>query len=327
MSPRTGVLFALRDDPTLVARAEDLGYESAWAAEGQGKTAFGKLERWACHTSSIQLATGIVNVFARTPAALAAATATLDEHSGGRAVLGLGVAHPGVVETFHGVDFDRPLARMHEYVELVRRYLRGEATGFEGEFFTPERTSFWEAFEPPRAHVPIYNGALGPGNVRLTGQVADGWLPNLYPRPQFEQGLEWLATGAERADRDVSDIDVAMYVLTSVHEDEARARRAAAEHVAYYLRDIPGYYGRAAEAAGLGDEVAAVRAAPSTEAGAREVSDDFLDLVAIVGTPDGARDRLADLREMGVDLPIVRAPGGTDRAWVERTLETFAPEP
>ena len=113
---RTGVLFSLRDDPGLVARAEALGYDSAWAAEGQGKTAFGKLERWAAHTEDIGLATGIVNVFSRTPAALAAATATLDRHSGGRAILGLGVAHPGVVETFHGVEFDRPLARMREYV-------------------------------------------------------------------------------------------------------------------------------------------------------------------------------------------------------------------
>ncbi|KAB1198094.1 MULTISPECIES: LLM class flavin-dependent oxidoreductase [Haloferax] len=325
MTDRTGVLFALRDDPTLVARAEALGYESAWAAEGQGKTAFGKLERWAVRTEEIGLATGIVNVFSRSPATLAAATATLDEHSNGRAILGLGVAHPGVVETFHGVPFERPLARMHEYVELVRRYLRGDATEFEGEFFTPERTSFWEAFEPVRDEVPIYNGALGPGNVRLTGQVADGWLPNLYPRPQFEEALEWLETGATRAGRDVADVDVAMYVLTAVHDDPAEARRAAAEHVSYYLRDVPGYYDRAAEQAGFTADVDAARAAPTTEAGARELSDEFLDLVALVGTPDETRERLAELREMGVDLPIVRAPGGVDREWVARTLEVFAP--
>jgi len=83
-------------------------YESAWAAEGQGKSAFGKLERWAVHTERIGLATGIVNVFSRTPAAIAQAVATLDAHSGGRAVLGLGVAHPGVVEGFHGAEFERP---------------------------------------------------------------------------------------------------------------------------------------------------------------------------------------------------------------------------
>jgi alkanesulfonate monooxygenase SsuD/methylene tetrahydromethanopterin reductase-like flavin-dependent oxidoreductase (luciferase family) len=323
---RAGILFSLRDDPELVTQAEKLGYESVWAAEGQGKSAFGKLERWATHTDDIGLATGIVNVFSRTPAALAQAAATLDAHSGGRAILGLGVAHPGVVEGFHGADFERPLARMAEYIELVRRYLRGEAAGFDGDFFSPTRTSFWEAFEPERAKIPIYNGALGPANVRLTGQYADGWLPNLYPESQFEEALGWLATGAERADRGPEDVDVAMYVLTAVDEDRERARRAAAEHIAYYMRDIPGYYDRAAEEAGFADDVEAIRAAPSTEAGADEVSDGLLDRLAVVGTPDEAREQLDELQAMGVDLPIVRAPAGTDREWVERTLETFSPE-
>jgi alkanesulfonate monooxygenase SsuD/methylene tetrahydromethanopterin reductase-like flavin-dependent oxidoreductase (luciferase family) len=324
-SDRTGVLFALRDDPDLVARAEALGYESAWAAEGQGKTAFGKLERWAAHTEDIGLATGIVNVFSRTPAALAAAAATLDDHSGGRAILGIGVAHPGVVADFHGVPFDRPLARLREYVELVRRYLRGDPGGFDGEFYTPRRTSFWEAFEPVRGEIPVYNGALGPENVRLTGEVADGWLPNLYPRSRFETAKGWLAEGADRAGRDVADVDVAMYVLTSVHDDPERARAAAANHVAYYLRDVPGYYGRVAENAGLADDVAAVRDAATTDEAADRVSDALLDLVAVVGTAADARERLAAVHEMGVDIPIVRAPAGTDREWVERTLETFAP--
>lgn len=325
MSDRTAVLFALRDDPSLVVRAEELGYESAWAAEGQGKTAFGKLERWAVHTDRIGLATGIVNVFGRTPATLAAATATLDAHSDGRAILGLGVAHPGVVETFQGLPFDRPLPRLHEYVELVRRYLRGDASSFDGEFFSPERTSFWDAFDPVRDEIPVYNGALGPSNVRLTGQIADGWVPNLYPRSRFAEAQSWLRTGAERVGRDVADVDVAMYVLTAVHEDPAVARRAAAEHVAYYLRDVPGYYGRVAEEAGLEAEVAAIRAAPTTDTGADRISDAFLDRVAVVGTPTEARATLTEIREMGVDLPVVRAPSGVDAAWVRQTLETFAP--
>lgn len=322
---RTGVLFSLRDDPDLVIRAEDLGYESVWAAEGQGRTAFGKLERWAEHTDEIGLATGIVNVFSRTPAAVAQAGATLDAHSGGRAILGLGVAHPGVVEEFHGARFERPLARMAEYIELVRRYLRGEPDSFDGEFYSPRRTQFWEAFDPVRSEIPIYNGALGPGNVRLTGELADGWLPNLYPKPQFQHARNWLADGAKRAGRDVNDVDVAMYVLTAVDEDSGQARREAAEHVAYYLRDIPGYYDRVAEEAGFEDDVAAIRAAESTGEAAAHVSDGLLDRLAIVGTPAEARAQLDALREWGVDLPIVRAPAGTDRDWVERTLDAFAP--
>ena len=323
---RTGVFFSLRDDPALVKRAEALGYESVWAAEGQGKTALGKLERWAVHTDTIQLATGIVNVFSRSPATVAQAIATLDAHSNGRAILGLGVAHPGVVEEFHGMDFDRPLPRMAEYLELVRRYLRGEANGFEGEFYQPERTAFWNAFEPVRESIPIYNGALGPANVRLTGQYADGWLPNLYPQSQLTEAMEWLQTGAKRGGREIDDVDVAMYVLTAVHEDAAVARQAAAEHVAYYLREIPGYYDRVAAEGGFKAEVNAAREAETLAAGAAQLSEEFLDRLAIVGTPESARNQLATLRERGVDLPIVRPPAGTERAWAERTLDAFAPE-
>jgi alkanesulfonate monooxygenase SsuD/methylene tetrahydromethanopterin reductase-like flavin-dependent oxidoreductase (luciferase family) len=322
---RTGVLFSLRDDPVLVQRAEALGYESAWAAEGQGKTAFGKLERWATATDEIGLATGIVNVFSRSPAALAQAVATLDAHSDGRAILGLGVAHPGVVEEFVGTEFDRPLARLAEYVELVRCYLRGEPDAFDGEFYNPTRPRFWAAFEPERESIPIYNGALGPENVRLTGALADGWLPNLFPASRLPEAFEWLEAGAKSTGRSVADVDVAMFVLTAVHDNKTLARRAAAEHLAYYLRDIPGFYDRVAENAGFSDDVGAVRAADSTEAAADAVSDAFVDHVAVIGTPEVVRARIDDLRDRGVALPIVRAPAGTDREWVERTLTACAP--
>ncbi len=323
--PRTGVLFSLEDDLDLVRLAERRGYESVWAAEGQGKTAFGKLERWATATDEIGLATGIVNVFSRSPATLAQAAATLDDHSGGRAILGLGVAHPGVVAGFHGMAFERPLARLAEYVELVRRYLRGTTGSFDGEFFSPERTRFWDAYEPVRPRIPVYNAALGPANVRLTGELADGWLPNLYPTDQFERAMGWLEAGADRAGRSVEDVDVAMYVLAAVDEDPDAARRAAAEHVAYYLREIPGYYDRVAAAAGFEADVEAAKAASSPAAAVEAISEAFVDRVAVTGTPDDCRDGLAALRAAGVDLPIVRAPAGADRDRVERTVETFAP--
>ncbi|MEF8757329.1 MAG: LLM class flavin-dependent oxidoreductase, partial [Halobacteriales archaeon] len=212
-----------------------------------------------------------------------------------------------------------------EYVELVRRYLRGDASGFVGEFFSPARTSFWDAFEPERSEIPIYNAALGPANVRLTGEVADGWLPNFYPESRFEAALDWLETGLDRSDRSRSDVDVAMYVLTAVHEDESRAREAAAEHIAYYCREIPGYYARVAESAGFGEDVTAVRDAGSARAAAAAVSDGLVDALALAGTEGQVRSDLAELRAAGVDLPIVRAPAGTDDAWLERTLAASAP--
>lgn len=325
MTTRVGALFSTRDDVELVRVAESHGYESVWAAEGQGKTAFGKLERWASATDRIGLATGIVNVFSRTPATVAQSIATLDAHSDGRAILGLGVAHPGVVEEFHGTSFERPLARMREYIELVRRYLRGDPDGYDGEFFSPDRTHFWDQFEPERADIPIYNAALGPQNVRLTGEYADGWLPNLYPREQFEDALQQLNGGIRAANRDPADVDVAMYVLASVDRNPDQARDAARRHIAYYIRDIPGYYSRALEAAGFESEVAAIESAESSQSAASEVTDDIVDRLAVAGTPAAARRQLDTLRELGVDLPIVRAPIGSSRETVETTLETFGP--
>jgi alkanesulfonate monooxygenase SsuD/methylene tetrahydromethanopterin reductase-like flavin-dependent oxidoreductase (luciferase family) len=326
VSDRTGVLFSRIDDPEIVALTEELGYESVWSAEGQGTSAFGKLERWAAVTDEIGLATGIVNVFSRTPAALAQSLATLDEHSGGRAIGGFGVAHPGVVEDFHGAEFERPLARMHEYITLVRRYLAGEASGFDGDFYSPARTSFWAVFEPERAEIPIYNAALGPANVRLTGQVADGWLPNLFPDAKLQEALGWLETGAERANRSVKDIDVAMYILVTVADDEGTAYQEAGEHIALYLRDIPGYYGRMAEEAGFEEEIERAREAPSLAAGADELPRELLDMLAIAGTPEQVRAGLDDLRDAGVDLPIVRAPVDATPADHERLVRTCAPE-
>ena len=325
MSERTGVLFSTRDDLELVTRAEELGYESVWTAEGQGKTAFGKLERWATVTSEISLATGIVNIFARTPASTAQSIATLDAHTDGRAILGLGVAHPGVIEAFHGVTFDRPLSRLDEYVELVRRYLRGDTTPFDGEYYTPTRTRFWDAFEPVRSEVPIYNAALGPGNVRLTGAKFDGWLPNLYPIDRFQDALGWLETGADRTGRSVDDIDVAMYVLIAIDDDPDVARDKAREHIAYYLRDIPGYYGRVAAMAGFEDEVERAEQAASTADAAATLSDDFVDLMSVTGTPDDIESGMQELRDTGVELPVVRAPIGAETADIERMLSVCAP--
>jgi alkanesulfonate monooxygenase SsuD/methylene tetrahydromethanopterin reductase-like flavin-dependent oxidoreductase (luciferase family) len=313
MTDRTSVLFSTRDDLELIRLAERLGFESVWAAEGQGQTAFGKLERWATETDEIGLATGIVNVFSRTSATTAQAIATLDSHSKGRAILGLGVAHPGVVESFHGAEFDRPIARLAEYIRLVRRYLEGDPSSFDGEFFTPQRTSFWDAFEPLRSDIPIYNAALGPTNVRLTGELADGWLPNLYPRAQFDRACEWLDTGLDRAGRTREDIDTAMYVLVSVDDEPTRARQAAASHVAIYFRDIPGYYDRVAAEAGFEEMIDRIRDAKTTADAADAVENEFLDRVAVIGDESSVRTQLEELRAAGVDLPIVRAPIGADR--------------
>jgi alkanesulfonate monooxygenase SsuD/methylene tetrahydromethanopterin reductase-like flavin-dependent oxidoreductase (luciferase family) len=319
-------LSLFEDDLELVRKADELGYGSVWTSEGQGRTAFGKLERWATATSDIRLATGIVNVYSRSPATLAQAIATLDAHSDGRAILGLGVAHPGVISEFHGMDFDRPLPRMREYIELVRRYLAGTADGFEGTFFTPDRTTFWDSFTPERSEIPIYNAAIGPKNIRLTGELADGWYPNLFPLERLEKAMKWLAEGAREGGRSISDIDVVMNLPTVVGEDPVSARRAVAEYVAtYYRGEIPGFYDRVVREAGFEEEIDAIQEAESFTEAADRVSNELVDLIAIVGTPTEAREKVAAIREAGVDLPVVRPPTGIGRNRMIQTIEAFAP--
>jgi alkanesulfonate monooxygenase SsuD/methylene tetrahydromethanopterin reductase-like flavin-dependent oxidoreductase (luciferase family) len=318
-----GVFLPIEDDPELVSSIEERGYDSVWAGEGQGRSAFGKLERWATVTNDLRLATGTVNTYSRSPATIAQSVATLDDHADGRALLGLGVAHPGVVESFHGIPFDRPLARFEEYVDLVRRYLNGESGGYEGDFFTPSRTEFWEAFEPPRTEIPIYNGVLGPANVRLTGQIADGWVPNFYTLERFREAKEWLATGAVTAGRDISDITIAMYVLVSVADDTALARRRAADHIVSYLRDIPGYYDDPLQASGFVSEVNRITEAPDRNTALEAVSDDLIDAIGITGTPTNVQRDLATYCNAGVDLPVIRAPTGVARDALEDLLDVF----
>jgi alkanesulfonate monooxygenase SsuD/methylene tetrahydromethanopterin reductase-like flavin-dependent oxidoreductase (luciferase family) len=321
----TGLSLGLLDDTDIVQLAEELRYDSIWTGEGQGKSAFGKLERWATCTTDIGLGASIVNVFSRTPAVLAQSVATLDVHSDGRAILGLGVAHPGVVEGFHGTPFERPLPRMAEYITLLRRYLDGVAEPYDGEFFSPARTSFWDAFEPYRPDVPIYNAALGPVNVRLTGQYTDGWIPYLYPPDQFAEAQEWLREGAERAGRDVAEVTVAMYLLTSVADDHETALRAAADHVVQYFRSIPGYYERVAREAGYGEAVDRAQAAATDAEAAAALPTELVESMGLVGTEDAVRAQLAELRDAGLDLPIVRVPMSADEEALRRTIEALAP--
>ncbi|MDG5778883.1 LLM class flavin-dependent oxidoreductase [Haloarculaceae archaeon H-GB1-1] len=323
---RRAVYLPHAPDLDLVQRLDADGFESLWTEEGQGRTAFGKLTRWASVTESVGLGTCIVNVFSRTPAALAQEAATLDEFSDGRAILGLGVAHPGVVEDFHGVEFDRPLARMEEYIRLVRRYLAGDPEAFDGEFFTPTRTTTWSAFEPVRSEIPIYNAALGPSNLRLTGEFADGWLPAWYPLDGFDEARANLATGAERADRDLSDIDVARYVPVAVSDDPSTARFAVAERIARTYRDIPGYYDRVAKERGFEDEVERARAADTTREAAEQVSDEFIDLVSVAGAPETVRDREQAMVDASVDLVIYGiGPVLDDDELRRETLDAIAP--
>jgi alkanesulfonate monooxygenase SsuD/methylene tetrahydromethanopterin reductase-like flavin-dependent oxidoreductase (luciferase family) len=311
------------DPVELAEQAESLGYASVWAGELWGVDAFVTLGRIAAATERVGLGTAIVNVYSRTPAALAMAAATLDEASGGRARLGLGASTARAIEGLHGLSYDRPVRRTHETAAIVREILGGdEPVSYDGELRSVSNVP------PLDADVPLYNAALGPANRRATGRLFDGWLPHNIPLAGLAEAFETIAEAARAAGRDPDDIQVAPYVPTAVAEDESTARDQIAEHLAYYVGSGAGYRRAVATAFPEEAEAVAERWADGERGGARDaVTGEMVDALGIAGTPETARERfhaLADRASIDEALVVPAGRPDADRVW--RTVEAIAPD-
>ncbi len=236
--------FDRRELIECVRAADASGYDSFWLPEAWERDAFTVLTELAAHTSRIHLATGIVNVFSRSPALIAMSAATLDEISGGRFRLGLGTSGARVIEDFHGIKFSHPLTRLRETIQIVRLLLAGERVDFEGRCFHLSR--FKLGFKPVRARVPIYVAALTPKSLYQLGELADGWLPTHWPRERLRDGIAHIRAGAESRNRDAAEIEVAPFVNVVISDDQAKARDRARLPLAYYVGGMGDYYHRRA---------------------------------------------------------------------------------
>ncbi len=314
-----------REIVEVVQQAEALGYESVWVGESWGRDGFTWLAQLACHTKTIKLATGITPVFSRTPALIAQTVASLDEISEGRVILGLGTSGPIVIENWHGVLFDRPLRRTREYIEIVRLILSGERVNYTGQIF--QLKGFRLPFTPVRAKVPIYVASLGPQNLRLTGELADGWLPIYLASsylPEFQRDLE---AGAKSVGLSLNAVDVAPYVLACVAEDVEAAKKLVRAHLAYYIGGMGTFYANLIARYGFADEVSRVREAWGTgdrRMAAERVTDAMVASMAICGSPREGREQLEKYRSAGVTLPIVSFAHGATRDMIRQTLEGLA---
>ena len=322
---QAGVLLPDRPGESAAAfasRAESIGYDAVWVGELWGEHAFVQLTRAADHTEHVALGTAIVNVFSRSPAVLAMAAASLSRVAGDRVRLGVGASTPTAIESLHGLPYERPLRRSHETIELVQALTGDEPVTYDGEIFQVE------GVPPVSADVPVYNAALGPRNRRLTGRVADGWLPHNIPFPGLADAFETVADEARDAGRDPERIVVSPYVPSAVSDDPDEARDAVRGHVAYYVGSGAGY--RNAVAAEFPDEAERVSAAwnDGDRAGARErVTDEMVDALGVAGTPEEARERFREVASLPVvDEPIVVVPAQTDEAMTRRTVEELAPD-
>src|SRR5436309_10947904 len=281
--------------------AEELGYSCITMGESWGEDALTSLAQLAAVTSRIRIGTGIVPVFARSPANLAMSALNMDRMSGGRFFLGLGSSGRLVIEDFHGEKFAKPLTRMREYIDIVRKAARGERLDHDGEFFHTKR--FQLRFTPHRSVLPIYIAALSPASLRLTGELADGWLPIFLVPARMAPALAEIDAGARRAGRKVGDIAISPQVSVYVTDDRAAARDRERPHIAFYIGGMGVFYHQYMRRIGFGDEADRVRAAfqaRERDRAAQLVTDEMVDAVTILGTPGQCRDQMQRFFEAGV---------------------------
>jgi F420-dependent oxidoreductase-like protein len=280
-----------------------------WAAEAYGSDAVTVLAYLAARTERIALGSAILQMPARTPAATAMTAMTLDGLSGGRFLLGLGLSGPQVVEGWHGVPYGRPLGRTREYVEIVRKAIAREAPlehqgdhyqiPYTGQDATGLGKPLKSILHPLRPSIPIYLAAVGPRNIALTAEIADGWLPIFYS-PEREDVLgDALDEGLSRAGRDAGELEVAAAVMVAAGEDTAACRDQLRPFFALYLggmgargrnfyNDLACRYGFEAAAGEIQDLYLEGR---KDEAAAR-VPDELIDEVALAGPIPRIVDRL-----------------------------------
>ncbi|ATO12644.1 LLM class F420-dependent oxidoreductase [Micromonospora sp. WMMA2032] len=314
-------------DAALLARtAEELGYAVALAPEGYRSEAASLLGAVAASTDRIGLASGVMQIPARTPGLAALTAATLDALSGGRFRLGLGVSNAEVSDGWYGVPFDEPLRRTREYVDIVRAALRGGPVRYAGRHFRLPRDGAGSAplhllTTPLRADLPIWLAAVGPKNLRLAGEIADGWIGVFTSPALAAEAIGQVRAGRERVGRTMVGFETLPCLPTAIADDVTEAVDLVRGQYAYLLgigdpeRNVYvalarrlGYVGEVEKVHDLvlaGDRVAAGAAVP----------EGFVLQTALVGPPDRVAGRMREYAEAGVTtLGVMVSAAATDTA-------------
>lgn len=288
--------------------AERAGAQSLWCsgAWGYGPTSLlGALaERTDC-----TLGTGIANVFARSPAALAMDALVLDGATGGRFVLGVGTGTPAIAERFHGQPFDRPVRRVRETIEIVRLALAGERIEYDGAWFELDGFELYGVPEPG-VEVPIVAAALGTTNLAMALEYADGLTTYLLPIADIPAALE---RGRDRADTSRT-VPVIAQVPICVSEDPTEARTVLERHLAFYIGGLECYHEVVARH-GFRETADRIRSAwtdGDRHGASAAVTRELMDAVGVAGTPDRAREQLATLANGPVEAVLLTFPEGVD---------------
>lgn len=308
---------------SLATTADRLGYHAFVLPETWAYDITVLLAEVAVRTERIGIGTSILGVWNRTPATIAMAAATLQAVSGGRFSLGLGASTAQLTEGLHDVPFARPLARMRQTLVQVRALLRGERVPLTV-------TSGARALKlnvPPVAEVPLQLAALGDESIRLAGELADAWLPFLYPWSCLADGVDRLREGAARGGHPERVPVIHPAVPTVVAEEPGRAREGAAWFVAFYLVNMGTLYRRSLVRQGFAKEVEAVLAAntPKFTGAVPAEAEALLEQLIVFGTPAEARQRLARWHAAGAVMPALLLRPNLTPDEMALTLEAFRP--
>ena len=308
-----------------VRLAEELGYESAWVAEGHGGDQFSILTACALATSRIRLGTSISSVFVRSAPTIAMAAACVDHFSNGRFILGLGSSHKVQVEPEHGLEFSGAIPRVRDTVDIVRRLLRdGVVSDYAGEAISI--ATFDLHFPTFRPEMPIYLAAVFPKMLEIAGEISQGVLLTWCTPEHAQTASRHIAIGAARAGVAPESVEVATLVSVSAPgADDGGMRRVAATYAGRFPR-----YRRLMAEAGFADEVEEVRQAWRTgDVALAEslVPEGLIDRMSLPTDAGARRERLAAYREAGLTLPIIapRVSGPDAGATAKRIIRENAP--
>lgn len=261
---KVGVMVSSLDKVGIdfVRHAEQLGVDSVWVPEAWMYDALTPLAYLAAVTDRVRLATGVVQLGARSPAMLAMSALAMQELSGGRFILGIGTSGPQVMEGWHGVRFGRPVTRTSETIDIVRSIAAGERLTFDGSVYTlPLPDSQGRALRSPvaGAEIPVYVASMGPANLRLTGAKADGWIGTAFIPERADVFLDPIRSGVSEAGRSLTDIELTTAVTLEFCEDVEEAGRRHAGGYAFTIGAMgsssTNFYNRAFARQGFADAV------------------------------------------------------------------------
>jgi F420-dependent oxidoreductase-like protein len=321
----------------LIAEAEKLGYDSLWTAEAYGSDALMPLAWWGASTERLRLGTGIVQISARTPAATAMAAMTLDHLSGGRLILGLGVSGPQVVEGWYGQSFAKPLARMREYIGILRRiWAREGPLTNDGPHYPlpfPDGTGLGKPLKstihPLREDIPIFLAAEGPKNIALAGELCDGWLALFYSPHEDGFYREALAEGFARpgARRGEDDFEVTASVPLIVTDDVEGTANAMRPMYALYFGGMgakgTNFHANVAIRMGYEAEVAKIQElylSGHKHEAAAAVPTDLVEKLTLIGPKEKIRHDLEAWRESIVTTLLIAGDAAGLRTAAELVL-------